>query len=106
MKISIKISKDGMNSLNGVLQNITIVQAVTRSERANQSILEEVYRKVHQAHYGFAGNKPKKISLKFYQASTLEYFLRHILEKEVLFANSKMHHEIRKIANELHQLVV
>lgn len=60
MKISIKISKDGVDSLNNVLQNIVIAQAITRAEKANQSILEEVYRKTHQARYGFVSGKPKK----------------------------------------------
>ncbi len=106
MKISIKITKDGLDSLNNALQYILFAQAITRVEKTNQSILEEVYRKTHQVRYGFVSGKPKKISLKFYQASILEYFLRHIIEKEVFSTTSKIHHEIRKIADELHQLVV
>ncbi|GET46484.1 hypothetical protein [Capnocytophaga felis] len=105
MKISIKISKDGLDSLNFVLQKSSLVRSITREERTNKSILEEVARKVYLMHGNFTGNKPKKFNLKYHQASVLEYWLRSILPS-VSMINNDYYLQIHKIANELHQELV
>ncbi|MDO4782670.1 MAG: hypothetical protein Q4A09_05550 [Capnocytophaga felis] len=102
MKISIKITKDGLDSLNFVLQKSSLVRSITREERTNKSILEEVARKVYLMHGNFTGKKPKKFNLKYHQASVFEYWLRSILPS-ISMINNDYYLQIHKIANELHQ---
>lgn len=101
MKISIKITKEGVDSLNSVFQNLSLVHPNTRDEKTNKSILEEVAQKVHQTHCNFTENKPKKFNLKYYQASTLEYFLRGVLKSPLI--DKTRFYFLHKIANDLHQ---
>lgn len=59
MKISIKISKQGVENLHAILQNINMVHPVTRDDKTNKSILEEVAQKVRQTHCNFTGKSLK-----------------------------------------------
>ncbi|GIM49433.1 hypothetical protein [Capnocytophaga stomatis] len=101
MKISIKITKSSVENLHAILQNINMVHPVTRDDKTNKSILEEVAQKVQQTHHNFTGKKLKKINLKYHQASVLEYFLRGVLKSPLL--DKTQYHFLYKIANDLHQ---
>ncbi|MFJ1366642.1 hypothetical protein ACILDU_09400 [Capnocytophaga canimorsus] len=104
MKISIKITKNEMDSLNSILQNIKLVHPTTRNDKTNKSILEEVAQKVYQMHCNFTGKKPKNFNLKYHQASVLEHFLRGILKSPLL--DKTEFHFLYKIANDLHQQLI
>ncbi len=101
MKISIKITKDGVGTLHKVLLPLESIHAESREQRVQVSILTEVIKKIYQIRGNIEGNKPKKFNLKFYQASSLEHWLRAVLRDFGL--NPEDYRQIHKIANELHQ---
>lgn len=105
MKISVKISKKGVESLQLVLQNLNEIRSVTREERTNKSILEEIAKKVYLMRCNFTSDNPKKFNLNFYQASVLEYWLRSILST-VSMNDNECYAQLHKIANDLHQKII
>ncbi|MFK8283508.1 hypothetical protein [Capnocytophaga canis] len=104
MKISIKITRNSVEDLHAILQNINMVHPATRDDKTNKSILEEVAQKVQQIHHNFTGKKFKKINLKYYQASVLEHFLRGVLKSPLL--EKTQYHFLYKIANDLHKELI
>ncbi|WP_392419389.1 hypothetical protein ACF3OE_06445 [Capnocytophaga canis] len=104
MKISIKISKQAAESLHFAIQRTALFRPKTRDERSNKSILDEVAHKVSLFHHNFTGNKPKKLTLKYHQASALEQFLRGFIT--LFFTDSMDYFFLHKIANDLHQKLI